>query len=77
MNEHKLPRSPMRVGLIAFGLTILIGLVIGLVGILVINPGGNPEKRGELLGQGLAPLSMIVGAIAYFVQRKRTGGGQL
>lgn len=73
MTSTKLPRSPMRVGLIAFGLTLLIGLVVGMVAILVINPGGDPEQRGELLGRGLAPLSMIIGATAYFIQRKRTG----
>jgi hypothetical protein len=68
----KLPRTPLRAALIAFGLTLLIGLVGGLVVLIATgNLDDNPHERGRMLGQGLAPLSIIVGAIAYVVQKKK------
>lgn len=76
MNEHKIPRSPLRVAILTFVAVILIGLVAGLVAIVFVNPGGDMEKRGELLGNGLAKLGTIAALIAYFVQRHRTSGGQ-
>ena len=65
-------RSPLKVSLMAFGLTVVIGMIVGLVLINVIHPGQNLEARGEKFGQGLAQLSVCVGVVAYIVQWRRT-----
>jgi hypothetical protein len=70
--SHRIRRSPLQVALFAFGLTLVLGLVVGLVLIMgVVHPGENVEARGEKLGQGLAQLSVCVGVVAYFIQRRR------
>jgi hypothetical protein len=62
----------MKAGAIAFGLTCLIGLVVGLVVMFATGVADdNPHERGRMLGTGLAPLALIVGAIAYFRQKKK------
>ena len=63
--------SPLKAGLVVFGLTILIGLVAGVTALMLIDSGASPEARGEKFGQGLAPLSLIAGGIAYFVQKSK------
>lgn len=69
----RLPRSPARV---AF-LTVVVVLVVGLVGALTFlsitgRLHDHPNQRGQALGRGLFPLSLIAGGIAYAIQRRRT-----
>ena len=72
MQGDKPRRSPLRVGLYAFGLTLVLGLIVGVTLIMVIDSGASPEARGERFGQGLAPLALVVGAVAYYIQWRRT-----
>jgi hypothetical protein len=66
-------RSPLKVSLMAFGLTAVIGMIVGFVLMyFVIHPGENMRARGEKFGQGLGQLSVCVGVVAYIVQWRRT-----
>ena len=66
------PRPPWRVALIAFGLTILIGVVIGAI-VIESRPSGNMSafERGEALGNALGMLAFVVAAAAYVIAWRR------
>lgn len=61
-------RPPWRVALLAFGLTLLVGVVIGAV-VMETRPapGRTPFERGEALGNALAMVSLIVACVAYVI----------
>jgi hypothetical protein len=66
--KHRGPRPPWRVALIAFGLTLLAGVVFGLI-VIEARPrdGRTPFERGEELGNALATVAAIVATVAYVI----------
>jgi heme A synthase len=72
--EPKLPRTPLRVALITFGIVCLVGLVGSVVvmsatGVL----GDHPYARGQQLGQGVGTFAVVCAVVAYLAQRNRLG----
>ena len=68
----KLPWTPMKAGVVAFLLTCLVGAIVGFI-VMEINgvAGDDSFARGQALGTALAPIALVVGAIAYFRQKKK------
>jgi hypothetical protein len=61
-------RAPTPAWLIALAAafaTVVIVMVVSLVAIVFVNPGGDMYARGRLVGQGLARLSLFVGIATY------------
>ena len=70
------PRSPLRVAVMTFGAVVLVGTIVSLA---LLSANGvladHPNRRGQLIGQGVGILGAVCAAIAYLVQRKRITRG--
>jgi len=64
-------RPPWKVALIAFGVTIVVGLVVGLIATNVVNPGGDAFERGQRFGTGLGYFAVFVAVVAFLIARRR------
>ena len=62
--------SPRKATLVVCVLVFIGVLVGGGVWAMLANPD-NAEASGEKVGRALVPITVIVGIIAYFVQRSR------
>jgi hypothetical protein len=61
--------SPLKAALLWCLLVFVLALVVGGVYAGVTNI--DPEKSGEKVGRALLPVLIVVGIIAYAVQRSR------
>jgi len=67
----KPPRKPWKSALYAWLIFIAVMAIAGSLLMVLVLKVDNPRERGELFGNGLAPLSMIVAGIAYWRSNKR------
>ncbi|MFT3695145.1 MAG: hypothetical protein QM831_18555 [Kofleriaceae bacterium] len=66
--------SPLKAALVTALLVLIVGAVgAGVYGAATDGAGyhADPEKAGEKVGQALAPVLILAGVIAYFVQKSR------
>lgn len=59
----------MRVGLVWFFCAILVGAIVGAL----LTRGPEPFVRGETVGQAIAIPAVLIGAVAYLIQKRRLG----
>ena len=63
--------SPLKAAIVAFLAVLVIGIVAAIA--LVSQIHGNEYERGQRFGQGLATFAVVVGAVAYLIQKRRVG----
>jgi len=57
----------MRVGLVWFFGALLVGAIVGAL----LTRGPEPFARGEAVGQAIAVPAILIGVVAYLIQKRR------
>lgn len=59
----------MRAGLVWFFAAVMVGAIVGAI----LTRGPEPFVRGQAVGQIIALPAILIGAVAYLIQKRRLG----